>query len=822
MAEAGNVLPVDIEAEMRRSYIDYAMSVIVSRALPDVRDGLKPVHRRILYAMNELANTPNHPHKKSARIVGEVIGRYHPHGDVAVYDAMVRLAQDFAIRYPLVDGHGNFGSMDGDQPAAMRYTEVRLAPIAMEMLADIDKDTVDFAPNFDETTQEPVVLPAKIPNLLINGSAGIAVGMATNIPPHNLREVVDAATHLIDHPDASVDDLMRFVVGPDFPTGGTIMGREGIRRAYTTGRGIITIRAVAHAEETNQGRSRIVVSEIPYQVNKARLIEKIAELVHERRIEGISDLRDESDREGVRIVIELKRDAVPKVVLNQLYKYTQMQQTFGIILLALVGNRPMILSLGEMLSHFVAHRKDIITRRTRYELRKAEDRAHILEGLRIALQYLDEVIQLIRSSPSVDAARAGLMERFGLSERQADAILDMRLQRLTQLEREKIEEEYREIQALIARLQAILGDERLVYNIIKEDLAAVRQKYGDARRTKIGAGVEEIHDEDLIPEEDMVVTVTHRGYVKRTPTAAYRAQRRGGRGIAGSQVREDDFLTHLFVASTHDYVCFFTNQGRIYRVKVHEIPEAGRQAKGTAVVNLLALTPGERIAAVETLRPDAAESANEFWVFATGQGIVKRTSLSEYASWRGGGIIAISLDEGDELIGVARTRGAADILMGTEGGQVIRFHEEEVRPMGRSARGVRGIHVQARDRVVSLATVSDQPELLVLSEHGYGKRTTLGQFRVTRRGGVGIMGMRLAPKTGKMIGIQPVYGHEEFMVISSEGTLIRMSVEGVSRQGRASQGVMVMRLESGQQVSAFTLVAPEDQAAREEDGNEGG
>ena len=812
MADIGKVMPIDIEDEMRRSYIDYAMSVIVSRALPDVRDGLKPVHRRILYAMSELSNTPNHAHKKSARIVGEVIGKYHPHGDVAVYDAMVRLAQDFAIRYPLVDGHGNFGSMDGDAPAAMRYTEVRLAPIAMEMLADIEKETVDFGPNFDENEEEPLVLPAKIPNLLINGSSGIAVGMATNIPPHNLREVVDAAAYFIDHPDASLEDLMRFITGPDFPTGGIIMGREGIRRAYSSGRGIITIRAVAEAEENAQGRARIVVTEIPYQVNKARLIEKIAELVRDRKIEGVSDLRDESDREGVRIVIELKRDAVAKVVLNQLYKYTAMQQTFGIILLALVGNRPMVLSLPEMLNYFIQHRKEIITRRTTFELNKAEARAHILEGLRIALQFLDEVIDLIRHSSSVEEARTGLMSRFGLSERQAVAILDMRLQRLTELEREKIEEEYQAIQREIQRLKAILGDESLVYAIIKEDLAWVRQKYGDERRTMIGTSVEDINDEDLIPQEDMVVVVTHRGYVKRTPTGAYRAQRRGGRGIAGSQVREDDFLSHLFIASTHDYVCFFTNQGRIYRIKVHEIPEAGRQAKGAAVVNLLALEPEERITAVETLQPDRS-SGDEFWVFATARGVVKRTSLSEYASWRGGGVIAIHLDPGDELIGVERTQGASDILLATSDGQVIRFHESDVRAMGRSARGVHGIRVRPSDTVVSLATVLDQPELLVLSEHGFGKRTRVDQFRVTRRGGQGVLGMRSTQKIGKIAGITPVYGHEEYMVISSEGTLIRMSVEGVSSQGRTSQGVKVMRLDGSQTVSAFTLVAPEDETA---------
>ncbi len=809
MANIGRVMPIDIEDEMRRSYIDYAMSVIVSRALPDVRDGLKPVHRRILYAMQELGNTPNHPYKKSARIVGEVLGRYHPHGDTAVYDAMVRMAQDFSIRYPLVDGHGNFGSMDGDSPAAMRYTEVRLAPIAMELLADIDKDTVDFTPNFDESTEEPTVLPAKIPNLLINGSSGIAVGMATNIPPHNLTEVCRAAELLIDHPEADFESLMAVLPGPDFPTGGIIMGREGIRQAYATGRGIITIRGIAKAEEMSNGRERIIITEIPYQVNKARLIEKIADLVHERKIEGIADLRDESDRTGVRVVIELKRDAVAKVILNQLYKYTAMQQTFGMIMLALVDGRPMILSVREMLDNFIRHRKVVIERRTRFELAKAEARAHILEGLRIALQFLDEVIQLIRSAPSVDAAREGLMSRFGLSEKQATAILEMRLQRLTALEREKIEAEYQDVMALIERLRAILADERLVYNLIKEDLKEIRTKYGDERRTKLGPSVKDISDEDLIPEEDMVVTITHRGYIKRLSPSVYRPQKRGGRGVSGSTVREDDFISHLFVASTHAYLCFFTNRGRIYRVKVHEIPEAGRQAKGISIANLIALEQGERIAAVQTLT-DTSE--NHYWVFATKRGVVKRTALADYGTWRGGGIIAISLDENDELIGVEPTEGQSDIMLATRQGQVIRFDESQVRPMGRSARGVTGIRLKGGrgdDWVVSLATVSDQKELLVLTEHGIGKRTRLNQFRITGRGGQGVMGMRITPRTGGLAGILPVNGDEEFMVISSEGVLIRLEVESVSQQGRASQGVKVMRLEDDHRVSAVALVKAE-------------
>jgi DNA gyrase subunit A len=803
MAERGRVLPIDIEAEMRRSYIDYAMSVIVSRALPDVRDGLKPVHRRILFAMHETGNTPNRPYKKSAGIVGEVLGHYHPHGEAAVYDAMVRMAQDFASRYLLVDGHGNFGSLDGDPPAAMRYTEVRMSHLATEMVADIDKDTVPFGPNFDEERQEPLVLSARVPNLLINGSAGIAVGMATNIPPHNLTEVVNAAIYLIDHPDASVDDLLKILPGPDFPTGGLIMGREGIRQAYTTGRGIIVMRGVAAAEETPQGRMRIVITEVPYQVNKARMLEKIAELVHERKIEGIADLRDESDRHGVRVVLELKRDAKPRVILNPLYKYTPLQQTFGIIMLALANGRPMVLSLPEMLQHYVDHRREVVTRRTRFELNQAEARAHILEGLRIAIEHLDEVIQLIRRSANGDEARNGLMERFGLSDKQAQAILDMRLQRLTALERDKIEAEYQELQREIARLQAILADERLVLNVVKEELIAVRDRYGDERRTRITGAVRELDDEDLIPEEEMVVTVTHRGYIKRQPIGLYRAQRRGGRGITGSTMREDDFVAHLFSASTHDYLCFFTNQGRAYRLKVHEIPEASRQAKGTAVVNLLNLEQGERIAAIQVLRPKAPDA---YWVFATRRGVVKRTPVEAYQSWRSAGLIAISLDEGDELIAVEPTGGDGDILLATQNGLVIRFKADEVRPMGRQARGVTGIRLRGTDQVVSLACVERMPELLLLSANGFGKRSPLNQFRRTGRGGHGIIGMRCTPKTGTLVSILPVQGDEEVMLISAEGTLIRLLVSGISVQGRASQGVTIMRVGESGEVAAAAII----------------
>jgi DNA gyrase subunit A len=807
MAGIGRVLPVDIEAEMRRSYIDYAMSVIVSRALPDVRDGLKPVHRRILYAMYDLNNTPTQPYKKSARVVGEVLGRYHPHGEPAVYDAMVRMAQDFSYRYPLVDGHGNFGSQDGDPPAAMRYTEVRMAHMAMEMVADLDKDTVDFGPNFDEDTTEPLILPSRVPNLLINGAAGIAVGMATNIPPHNLREVADAATYLIDHPDADVDALMRYLPGPDFPTGGYIMGRDGIRQAYATGRGIITMRGAAQAEEAPNGRLRIVITEVPYQVNKARLVEKIAELVHEHRIEGVSDLRDESDRHGVRVVLDLRRDAKPKVILNQLYKFTPLQQTFGIIMLALVGGRPVVLNLLEILQHYIAHRQDVITRRTRFELARAEERAHILEGLRIALAHLDEVIQLIRQSPTVEAAREGLMSRFGLSEKQAQAILDMRLQRLTGLERDKIEAEYQDLIREIARLRSILADPQLVLALIKDDLADIKKRYGDDRRTQIVGAVQDIDEEDLIPEESTVVTITHRGYIKRQPTGLYRAQKRGGRGITGSTVREDDFVEHLFTASTHDFLCFFTNKGRVYRLKVHEVPEASRQARGTAVVNLLALAPDERVAAVQTLQPNAHDA---YWVFATRLGVVKRTALDVFQTWRGNGIQAITLDAEDELIAVVPARAGDDVLLATARGLVIRFAADAVRPMGRQARGVTGIRLRDGDRVVSLACTNGRGELLLVSANGYGKRSEVAQFRRTGRGGQGIIGLRCTARTGPLVNITPVRGEEEIMLISSEGTMIRMQVSGISVQGRASQGVTIMRLGHEQQVAAVAIVRDED------------
>ena len=682
----GKIVPIAIHEEVKDSFIDYAMSVIVSRALPDVRDGLKPVHRRILYSMYELTMWPDRPHKKSARIVGEVLGKYHPHGDSAVYDAMVRLAQDFSIRYPLVDGHGNFGSVDGDPPAAMRYTEVRMAKIATEMLADIQKDTIDFRPNFDDTLQEPVVLPSRFPNLLVNGSAGIAVGMATNIPPHNLREVIDALVYLIDHPHCEDQEILKLISGPDFPTGGLIMGREGIRTAYRTGRGIIKIRAQTQIEHLENGKSRIVVTELPYQVNKAKTIEKIAELVRSKKIEGITDLRDESDRNGLRIVIELRRDANGQVVLNQLFKYTQLQQTFGIIMLALVKDKPKVLNLRQMLSHYLEHQKDVVTRRTQYELRKAEERAHILEGLRIAIDNLDAVIKLIRSSRTVEIARQGLMNNFQLSEIQAKAILDMRLQKLTGLEREKLEEEYLELIKKIAYYQEILANERLLLQIIKDEQLQIREKYGDERRTKIVASEDDFLIEDLIAEEDMVVTLTHRGYIKRLPADTYKTQRRGGRGVTAMQTRGDDFVEHVFVASTHAYLCCFTDRGKMYRKKVFEIPEASRQARGTAIVNLMAVEPGEKITAVIPVR-DGTEG--QYMFMATRQGVVKKTALEEFANARASGIIAISLRDNDELIDVRLTDGKHQVVLITENGYAIRFSEEDVRSMGRNAYGVK-------------------------------------------------------------------------------------------------------------------------------------
>lgn len=803
----GKIIPIGLEEEMQRSYIHYAMFVNVDRALPDVRDGLKPVQRRILYGMNELGLRPDRPHRKSARAVGDVMAKYHPHGDAAIYDTMVRLAQDFSTRYPLIDGHGNWGSIDGDPAAAMRYTEARLSPIAMEMLRDIDKDTVEFVPNFDESTEQPAVLPSRIPNLLVNGALGIGVAMATNIPPHNLREVVDALVLLIDNPEATLDDLMKVIKGPDFPTAGLIMGRSGIRDAYATGRGRIIMRAKTQIEQMSGGRQRIVVTEIPYMVNKANLVERIAELHHQKRVDGIVALRDESDREGMRIVIELRRDANPHVVLNQLFKHSQMQETFGANMMALVDGEPKLLNLKQMLSHYLEHQREVVTRRTQFELRKAEDRAHILEGLRIALDNIDEIIRIIRGAASDADARTKLMSRFGLSERQAVAILDMQLRRLTGLERDKIEAEYAELLKTIARLREILGNEALLLNLIKEELTDVRDRFGDDRRTQIVAEESDIDYEDLIAEEDIVVTLTHAGYIKRLPVDTYRSQRRGGRGITALNTKEEDFVEHLFITSTHTYLHFFTNLGRVYRLRGHEIPEAGRNARGTAIVNLI---PIEKNEVVQAAIPVSEYDDDHYLIMATKHGTVKKTKLAEYDSARAG-IIGISLEEGDELIDVRLTDGNEEIMLVTAMGQAIRFHESEVRPMGRQAQGVRGIRLESGDFVVAIDTVRDDTDVLVISANGYGKRTPIKEYRITGRGGKGVRTLNVTAKNGPIVGARIVREDEELMAISAQGVMIRMAVADISRQGRSSQGVTVMRLGDGDSVQAIAELAGKEE-----------
>jgi len=802
----GKVIPIRIEEEMKKSYIDYAMSVIVGRALPDVRDGLKPVHRRILYAMHESGMTPDKPHKKSARIVGEVLGRYHPHGDTAVYDAMVRMAQDFSIRYPMVDGHGNFGSIDGDSAAAMRYTEVRMAKIAQEMLRDIDKETVDFIPNYDESMEEPTVLPARIPNLLINGSSGIAVGMATNIPPHNLREIVDGVIMLIDNPEATVQDLMQKIKGPDFPTGGIIMGRGGIRQIYETGRGSVVTRAQTRVEKMQNGKMRILVSEIPYMVNKARLIEKIAELVRDKVVDGITDLRDESDRTGMRIVIELRRDVNPKVILNQVYKHTQLQDSFGVIMLALVDGQPKVLNLKEVLFYYLEHQKEVIVRRTRYDLRKAEDRLHIVEGLKIAIDHIDDVVRTIRQSRDTETAKQNLMEKYALTEKQAQAIVDMRLGKLSGLEREKLEEEYRDLIAKIAYFRNILNDEKMVLQIIKDELTEIRDKYGDDRRTEISIEEDSIEILDLIAEEDVVIAITHGGYIKRQPITAYRNQKRGGRGISAITTKEEDFVEHLFITTTHHHLLFFTNKGKVYRLRVYEIPEASRQAKGTAIVNLLSVTGDDKITAVIPVK-DFAEG--QYLLTATSHGVVKKTSLTEYDTSRKDGIIALTLDENDELIGVRLTHGEDEVILATRNGMVIRFREEEVRPMGRTARGVRGITLTEGDRVVGMETFK-YGTLLTVTEKGFSKRTPLEEFRTQARGGKGMIGMKVLPKNGKLVGVMVVQEGDEIMMITMEGIMIRVSVDEISTMGRATQGVKTMRIMEEDKVVAIARVINRD------------
>ncbi|WP_281519239.1 DNA gyrase subunit A [Acidaminococcus timonensis] len=812
---AGKVIPVYVEDEMQKCYIDYAMSVIVQRALPDVRDGLKPVHRRILYAMNEAGMLPNKAYKKSARIVGDVLGKYHPHGDSSVYDAIVRLAQDFSTRYLMVDGHGNFGSVDGDPPAAMRYTEVRMGKIAVEMLRDIEKDTVDFIPNYDESLKEPTVLPAKVPALLINGSAGIAVGMATNIPPHNLGEVVDACVMLIDHPDATIDQLMTAIKGPDFPTGAKILGLSGIRQAYTTGRGVVKVRAKTHVEPMPKNKNRIVVTEIPYQVNKAKLIESIAHLVQDKTLEGITDLRDESDRKGMRIVIELRSDVVPEIMLNKLYKHTQLQDSFGIIMLALVNNHPRILNLKQILEYYLEHQKDVVTRKCRYELKKAKERAHILEGLKIALDHLDEVIATIRASANGDVAKKALMDKFGLSDRQAQAILDMRLQRLTGLERQKIEDEYKEVMATIAYLEDVLSDEHKIMGIVRDDLLDEKKRFGDARRTSIVPDTGDLETEDLIAEEDVVITISHQSYIKRQALTNFRNQNRGGRGIkagSGKIVKEDnkvkgDFSEHLLMASTHDNILFFTNRGRVYRQKGYEIPEASRTAKGTFIRNLLPLEESEKVNAVIAVKSGISEDEKKFLFMATNLGYVKRTSVSEFKSARKGGLIAINLGDGEELIDVKLTSGHNDILLATRDGYAIHFLEDDVRPMGRTSHGVRGISLRPHDSVVSMdSCVDDTGEVLTVTDKGQGKRTDISEYRVQTRGGKGIINLKVTSRTGLIVGSKFINETQDIMLISAAGIIIRMNASDISTYGRNAQGVKLMDLEPGDQVAAVAIV----------------
>ena len=798
---AGRLKPRDIEEELKTSFISYAMSVITSRALPDVRDGLKPVHRRILYSMVELGVTPDKPYRKSARIVGDVLGKYHPHGDSAVYDAMVRLAQPFNTRYMLVEGQGNFGSVDGDGAAAMRYTEARLSKLSMEMVRDLDKETVDFYPNFDETLMQPDVLPSRFPNLLVNGSAGIAVGMATNIPPHNLGEVVDAVVCMLDNPECTVDDLMQYIKGPDFPTGGVILGKRGIYDAYHEGRGKIITRAKSEIEEMHNGRQRIVVTEIPYQVNKARLIEKIAEMVHDKRLEGISDIRDESDRSGMRIVIELKRDVNANVVLNYLYRHTQMQETFGAIMIALVDGTPKVLSLRQIIHHYIEHQESVITRRTQYDLDKALARSHILEGLLIALDNIDEVIALIRASADGNVARNGLMERFGLTEKQAQAILDMRLQRLTGLERERLEAEYAELEKQIAYYQAVLADEQLVRGIVKDEILEIKRKYADERRTEISALEGEIDMLDLVQEEDMVITMTHFGYVKRVSMSAYRAQKRGGKGVSAATTREEDYVEQMFVTSTHDQIMFFTNRGRVYQMWCYEIPEAGRAAKGTAIVNLLQLDGGEKVTAMVDVPEEKLQGS--YLIMATRQGTIKRTELSEFVNLRKSGLIAIVLREDDDLIGVALTDGRREVLLGTRDGMSIRFAETDLRPIGRNAVGVRGIELAEGDRVVAMSIVEEDTDVLAITENGYGKRTAIEEYRLQSRAGKGIKAMNLTDKTGGLAGQLLVRSDEDILIITDDGTIIRTPVDSVPLHGRATQGVRLMRVAEGSRIMSI-------------------
>jgi len=807
LQDRSKLIQHEIHDEMKNSYIDYAMSVIVGRALPDVRDGLKPVHRRILYGMSGLGVTPDKPHKKSARIVGEVMGKYHPHGDSSIYDAMVRMAQDFSIRYMLVDGHGNFGSVDGDGAAAMRYTEARMTPFALEMLRDIDKETVDFMPNFDGEEEEPKVLPARFPQLLVNGSNGIAVGMATSIPPHNLGEVIDAAVKLIDDENATVDDLIKIVKGPDFPTGAMIMGKSAIKEAYRTGQGKVLVRSKAEIEETSRGRQQIIVTEIPYQVNKARLIEKIAELVKEKKIEGISDIRDESNRQGMRIVIELKRDANAQITLNRLYKHTQMQESFSIIMIALVDGRPRVLSLYDILTEYLKHQKDVVTRRTKYDLKKAEARAHILEGLRIAIDNIDEVIRIIRTS--YNDAKQRLMDTFGLSEIQAQSILDMQLRRLQGLEREKIEAEYQELLKKIAYYKQLLADEKMLMGVIKDELLEIKKKYNDKRRTKIVADAEELDEEDLIAEENVAVTLTHLGYLKRVPADTYKAQKRGGKGITGLTTRENDFVKNLIITSTHDYLMFFTNLGKAYRIKAYEIPEAHRTAKGTPAVNFLNLMQRERITAVMPVKDFESE---KYLIAVTKQGVIKKVDMAQFDTNRKAGLIAINLKDGDELIGIKETTGTSNVIIVTKNGKCICFSENDVRPMGRLAGGVRAITLEKNDEVVAMELAEKDEELLVVTQAGFGKRTPVKDYKIQARGGKGLLTYDKGKfsKTGHLIGAMVVGDSDEVLLINSDGIIIRVKASEISRLGRATQGVKIMRVDEEVNIIAMAKVIRDD------------
>lgn len=807
-AQNEKVIPVYIEDEMKNSYITYAMSVIVGRALPDVRDGLKPVHRRILYAMRELGLEHTKPYKKSARIVGECLGKYHPHGDMAVYESLVRMVQDFSLRYPLIDGQGNFGSIDGDAAAAMRYTEARMAAIADELLSDIDKDTVDFTPNFDETLEEPSVLPARLPNLLVNGSSGIAVGMATNIPPHNLNEIVDAVVKTISEPDVSIKELMQIVKGPDFPTGGIICGRDGIKQAYETGRGLLKLHAKAAVETQKGNKEAIVITEIPYQLNKTKLIENIAALVQDKKLEGISDIRDESDKDGLRIVIDLKREQNAQVILNQLYKRTEMESTFGIIMLALVDNKPRVLNLKEAVSLYIKHREEIVRRRTQFELDKAEKRAHILEGLKIAIEHLNKIIKTIRESKDPKIAKAALMKNFELSEVQAQAILEMQLQRLTALERDKIESEYLDLIKKIELYKSILKSEKKVLEIVKEEVLELKKKYGDERRTEIVAKADEIEIEDLIAEEDMVITISHSSYIKRLAVSAYRKQRRGGTGVSGMDMKEEDFVEHLFIASTLEYILFFTNTGKAHWLKVYEIPQAGRAARGKAIVNMLQLSQGESIHSYVKVKEF---KKGDFLVMATKNGLIKKTDLMAYSNPRKGGIIGITVEKDDELIEVELTDGKQEILLATNQGKIIRFPESQVRDMGRSAKGVKGISVAKKDRVIAMALAKKDSTVLTITSQGFAKRTAIEQYRKQSRGGKGVKNVNVTKKNGEAVGLKTVNDKDELMVMTEKGMIVRCAVKDIRTTGRSTQGVRIIKLDSGDKVASVACVVPEEE-----------